>query len=62
MILTHDQIIELTGKVRAKAQCRQLDFMGIPYRKRINGTPVVLASDLSPTEKTERVGPRFDLL
>lgn len=42
MFLTAEQIHELTDKTRPSAQARVLDGMGIPYRKRPNGTLAVL--------------------
>ncbi|MCP4089623.1 MAG: DUF4224 domain-containing protein [Gammaproteobacteria bacterium] len=60
--MSRQQIAELTGKVRHKAQCRQLSCLGIPYRKRINGSPVVVASDLSPTTRPERSGPDWSAM
>jgi hypothetical protein len=42
MFLSKDQLYELTGKRRPKAQARALDAMGIPYRRRPDGSPVVL--------------------
>jgi len=61
MFLSHAQLAELTGMVRPSAQCRQLSFLRIPFRKRMNGTPVVLQSDLSIAKPT-RVGPNLDAL
>ena len=40
-ILTKKDVIELTGYQRYQCQCRALDHMGIRYRKRLNGSPVV---------------------
>jgi hypothetical protein len=34
LCLTAEELIELTGRRRATAQARQLDHMGIPYRRR----------------------------
>lgn len=34
LCLTPEELIELTGRVRSAAQARQLDHMGIPYRRR----------------------------
>lgn len=46
MILTPDQLSQLTGRRRCDAQRRQLDFLGIPYRLRMDGSLVVLLSDV----------------
>lgn len=48
MILARDDIIELTGKVRRSAQARVLDALGIPYRRRTDGSIVVFSVDLHP--------------
>jgi hypothetical protein len=54
MILTRDQIQQLTGKRYSDAQRRQLDFLRIPYRVRKDGSPVVLLSDLEPQARMQR--------
>lgn len=46
MILTADELRLLTKKRRASAQARELKWMGIPYRVRSDGSPVVLQDDL----------------
>jgi hypothetical protein len=47
MILTESEIIELTDKTQHSAQARQLDFMGITYSKRGDGSLVVSARHLA---------------
>ena len=42
MILTEQEIRDLTGKRRPKWQARELDFLGIPYKPRQDGSLVVL--------------------
>lgn len=42
LLLTQQELIELTDKVRPSAQARALDFMGIPYRPRPDGSLAVL--------------------
>lgn len=42
MILTADEIRVLTGNRRPTYQARTLDFMRIPYRRRPDGSLVVL--------------------
>lgn len=42
LVLTPDELVEYTGKQRSKAQARALKDMGIPYRLRPDGSPVVL--------------------
>ena len=49
MILTPEQLRELTGKERYSAQRRALDHMRIPYRVRPDGSLVVLLADVAAT-------------
>ena len=42
MFLSKDELVALTGKRRPKAQARALTGMCIPYRRRPDGSPVVL--------------------
>lgn len=42
MILTADEVAELTRRARPTWQARVLDHLGIPYRRRPDGTLVVL--------------------
>jgi hypothetical protein len=42
MFLSKDELVALTGRRRPKAQARALTGMGIPYRRRPDGSPVVL--------------------
>jgi hypothetical protein len=42
LTLSPDELRELTGRRRADAQARVLDFMHIPYLTRPNGTLAVL--------------------
>ncbi len=46
MILTADQLEEVTGKRRARSQVDVLAALGIPYKTRPDGTPVVLRAAL----------------
>jgi hypothetical protein len=46
MILAANTLIELTGKVKRPAQARVLSALGIPYRRRPDGTIVVFEHDL----------------
>lgn len=43
-VLTPQELETLTGKRRPSAQSRALDFMGVFYRKRPDGSLAVLAS------------------
>lgn len=38
IVLSPDELVEVTGKSRPSAQARELDHMGIPYKPRRNGT------------------------
>lgn len=44
MTLTPDELRELTGKTKPSAQRRALDFMGVAYRQRPDGSLAVLRS------------------
>jgi len=62
MILMPDQLQLLTNKRRSAAQVRELKAMGIPYRVRSDGTPVVLTNDLvSSSGKASKPKPRLRL-
>lgn len=47
--LSNHELIELTQKVRYKAQCSVLASLGVPFKIRKDGTPVVLRSSLEAT-------------
>lgn len=49
MLLTHEELIAVTGKKRPSAQIRALQTMRIPHRVRPNGTPMVIEADLTLT-------------
>lgn len=49
--LTEKQVEKLTKKKRPKAQARELDRSGIPYRI-IAERPVVLVQNLSPVQQS----------
>lgn len=42
MLLTPEELAELTSRVRRKAQCDVLRQMGIPFKIRPDGSPAVL--------------------
>ena len=56
IVLSEDDVVELTGKRRTSAQARVLDFMGIPYRPRPNGSLVVLRIHVEAGPTTEYRG------
>lgn len=46
MILSAQELIEVTARERPCAQARELDHLGIPYRRRRDGSLLVLRSDV----------------
>jgi Domain of unknown function (DUF4224) len=50
LILSKEELVILTGKERSKAQGRALAHMGIPYRTRPDGSPVVVRVQLEAGE------------
>lgn len=46
MLLTEDELIELTGMQQRAAQRRVLNAIGVPYRVRPNGSIIVLRAAL----------------
>lgn len=64
LVLSAAEIADLTARVKAKAQARQLEHLGIPYRLRSDGSLVVLrihATTVEPThdETTQARTPRL---
>jgi hypothetical protein len=57
MILSKAELADLTGKVRLSAQARVLAALGIPYRRRPDGTIVVFRDSLSHAPEKERPPP-----
>ena len=45
MILSPADLVELTGKERHNAQARELDHLGIAWKRRRDGSLVVFKSD-----------------
>ena len=63
MILTADQLRELTGYRRAKEQLLWLRKNGIRHYVRGDGKPAVLPADLAVSQERSTVtAPRFDAL
>lgn len=69
MFLTADQLAALTGRVRAAAQRRALDAMGVRYLLSATGRPVVLVEEVerlalgAPARRDRRDrSPRLDLV
>lgn len=51
LTLTPADLVEITGKVKFAAQARELDTLGIPYRRRSDGSLLVLLSDVDPNHR-----------
>lgn len=61
LCLTPDELRDLTGKLRSGAQEKVLSSMGVPFRKRPNGSLVVIRTDLlaAPTGRSREPALRF---
>lgn len=46
MILTPEEVRTLTNRQRPGWQARQLKYLGIPFKRRSDGTVLVLSADL----------------
>jgi len=51
VILSSEELFELTKKQRFKAQARVLSQLGIPYRERPDGSLVVYRTSLNAPQK-----------
>lgn len=61
LCLDTSELQELTGKVRADAQSRVLNALGIDHRKRPDGSIVVLRSALDSSNRSKAPkGPNFE--
>lgn len=61
MLLTAAEIAELTNKDRPGWQARELDHLGIPYRRRTDGSLVVLRAHVEGTQDVPRRQPQVRL-
>lgn len=63
MILAESEIVEITGKCRWSAQAKELEHMGIPYRRRTDGKVIVFKEEITnaKAEKTRPRSPRMCL-
>jgi hypothetical protein len=61
MLLTATEIAELTGKDRPGWQARELEHLGIPFRRRSDGTLVVLRIHVEGTQDIPRHQPQVRL-
>lgn len=66
--LTKPELRSLTGKIRWTAQLRELEAMGIPYKRRTNGSLVVIRAHVEGHQEAQagagatlRVEPLVDL-
>ncbi len=50
MFLTEAELVDLTHRVKGAWQAKELERMGIAYRRRSDGTLVVLRSALEPKQ------------
>jgi len=66
MLLTINELRELTGRIQSDAQARKLDAIGIPYRRRLDKSLVVSRAAVDtvlgvPHARTETNEPRLRL-
>ena len=61
LILSGEELVALTGKVRKSAQERVLIALGFKPRKRPDGTIVVLRSDIYAPQKAQQRTPALRL-
>lgn len=54
MFLTPAELVELTHRVKGAWQARELDKLGIAYRRRSDGSVIVLRTALEPKQDTRR--------
>ncbi|MFT3804972.1 MAG: DUF4224 domain-containing protein [Burkholderiaceae bacterium] len=57
VILSDEQIVELTRRKRRSSQQQQLRALGIPFRLRTDGSIVVFEHDLVPQAQKARPAP-----
>ena len=48
MILNRAEVVELTGRVRYRAQVRVLEQMGVPFKQRLDGSIVIVRVHIQP--------------
>lgn len=54
MILSNDELVEITGKHRASAQAKELEALGIPFRRRTDGKVIVFSEWINAAPKEIR--------
>lgn len=50
IVLTDEELAQLTGSSKPLLQRRELEYLKIPYRERRNGSPMVRRIDLESPE------------
>lgn len=60
-VLTKDDLAEITGKTKAAWQARELEHLGIPYRRRSNGSLLVFWEDVRGTKGEQPRRPQLRL-
>jgi hypothetical protein len=53
MILSPDELIVLTKRIRSDGQRRELEHLGIPYKVRRDGSVVVFKADSGKIDRPE---------
>ena len=64
MILTADELVALTNRTRADAQARALNVMGIPHKRRADGSVIVARAAVDEwlgVKSDKRAGFELDL-
>lgn len=63
MILSAQELVEVTARERPCAQARELEHLGIPYRRRRDGSLVVMRSHVEgESDGSIRRKPRLRLV
>jgi hypothetical protein len=65
--LTREELAELTERIQSDAQARELDALGIPYRRRRDRSPVVMRAVVETVlgisnVRTNQNEPRLNLI
>ena len=61
MILTPEELVQITGKQKAPAQARQLAAWGVPYKERKDRSLVVFRDDLVASKQQSAKTPKLRL-
>jgi len=61
MILTPEELEALTGRAKPVWQVRELEHLGIPYRRRTDGSLIVLRIHVEATQDIPRREPQLRL-